>query len=157
VILEQAVPRRRPQFRPTYTRRGGERQSLPYFRAAVLGGLALTTAACSAVAIDPTRTGSVVRATVTDTVDPSDWETVRRTIAEISGDALDLAWKNPKTGSSGTVTAMAAEARTGGLCRSFATTVSDYRGIRRYRGEACRTGDAGWQLSGIVPEDGLLL
>lgn len=151
------MPRPRPRLRPSYTGRRGERQSLPYFRAAALAGLALTMAGCSATAIDPTQTGSVIRAAVTDGVDPSDWETVRRTIAEIGEGAFDLAWKNPKTGSSGTVSAMEPESRAGGVCRAFATTVNDLRGIRRYRGEACRTGDSGWNLTGIVPEDSLLL
>lgn len=151
------MPRPRPRLRSSYTGRRGGRQSLPCFRAAVLGGLALAIAGCSATAIDPTETGSVVRATVTDGVDPSDWETVRRTIAETGAGALDQAWQNPKTGSSGTVTATAPEPRAGGVCRTFATTVNDLRGIRRYRGEACRTGDSGWNLTGIVPEDSLLL
>lgn len=151
------MPRPRPRPRLPYTRRAGERQSLPYFRAGVIGGLLLTTAACSATTIDPVHTGSLVRATVADSVDPSDWEAVRRTLAGIGAEALDQGWKNPQTGSSGTVTALAAERGSGGLCRSFATTVNDYRGIRRYRGEACRGGDGGWQLSGIIPEDSLLL
>lgn len=151
------MPRSRPRLRPSYTRRPGERQSLPYFRAAALGLVALAVAGCSATNIDPTHTGSVIRATVTDSVDPSDWETVRRTIAGIGGGALDLAWKNPKTGSSGTVTTASPEPRGGGVCRAFATTVNDLRGIRRYRGEACQAGDASWRLTGIVPEDSLLL
>jgi hypothetical protein len=123
----------------------------------VLGGIALASAGCSATAIDPIRTGSVVQAAVTDGVDPSDWETVRRTIADIGGEALDRAWRNPKTGSSGTLTAMAPEPRAGGVCRAFATTVNDVRGIRNYRGEACRTQGAGWRLTGIIPEDSTLL
>lgn len=151
------MTRHAPRHRPSYTGRRTERQSLPWFRAAALGALALATAGCSASAIDPTHTGSLVRAAVTDGVDPSDWETVRRTIAEIGADALDRAWRNPKTGSSGTVTALAPEPRAGGVCRDFATTVSDLRGIRRYRGEACRTGDAAWRLTGIIPDDSALL
>lgn len=151
------MTRPRPRQRTSYTGRRTERQSLPYFRAAALGGLALATAGCSATAIDPTHTGSVVRAAVTDGVDPSDWETVRRTIAGIGAETLDRAWQNPKTGSSGTVTALAPEPRAGGVCRDFATTVSDLRGIRRYRGEACQTGDAAWRLTGIIPEDSMLL
>ena len=142
---------------PSYTGDAGRRQSLSALRAAVIAGLAFAAASCSATAIDPTQTGSLVRATVTDSVDPSDWEAVRRTIAGIGADALDRAWKNPKTGSSGTVTALAAEPGASGVCRAFATTVSDVRGIRRYRGEACRTDEAGWRLTGIVPEDNLLL
>jgi surface antigen len=144
-------------LRPSYTHRPGERQSLPYFRAAILGGIALAAAGCSATAIDPTQTGSVVRASATDGVDPSDWEAVRRTIAQIGADSFDQAWTNPRTGSSGMVTAEAPEPRPDGVCRAFATTVNDLRGIRRYRGEACRNGNAGWRLTGIVPEDSLLL
>jgi len=151
------VPRPRPRLRPSYTHRAGERQSLPYFRAAILGGLALAAAGCSATAIDPTQTGSVIQASVTDSVDPSDWEAVRRTIADIGEDAFDRAWKNPRTGSSGTVTAQAPEPRADGVCRDFTTTVNDLRGVRRYRGEACRNGNADWRLSTIVPEDSLLL
>lgn len=151
------MPRPRPRLRPSYTHRAGERQSLPYFRAAVLGGLALAAAGCTATAIDPVHTGSLVRATVADSVDPSDWEAVRRTIAGIGGEAFDQAWKNPKTGSSGTVMAEAPEPRADGVCRAFATTVNDLRGVRRYRGEACQDGNEGWRLTGIVPEDSLLL
>lgn len=151
------MTRPRPRHRTSYTGRRTERQSLPYFRAAALGSVALAMAGCSATAIDPTHTGSLVRAAVTDGVDPSDWETVRRTIAEIGSDTPDLAWKNPKTGSTGTVTAASPEPRAGGVCRAFATTVNDFRGIRRYRGEACQAGDASWRLTGIVPEDSLLL
>lgn len=151
------MPRPRPHPRLPYTRRTGERQSLPYFRAAAIGGLLLATAACSVTGIDPAHTGSVVRASVADSVDPSDWEAVRRTLAGIGTEALAHAWQNPKTGSSGTITATAAEPGTSGFCRAFATTVADYRGIRRYRGEACQGGDGGWQLGGIMPEDSQFL
>ena len=82
---------------------------------------------------------------------------LRWTIAEIGAEAPDLASQNPKTASTGTVTAMTAEPRSGRVCRAFATTVNDLRGIRRYRGEACRKGNAGWRLTGIAPEDSLLL
>ena len=151
------MPRSRLRSRTSYTARGTERQSLPYFRAAVLGVIALTAAGCSTTSLDPIQTGGVIRAAVTDGVDPSDWETVRQTIATIGSDAFDRAWQNPKTGSSGTITALAAEPRAGSLCRAFATTVNDLRGIRRYRGEACQSANAGWRLTGIVPEDSLLL
>jgi surface antigen len=151
------VTRPRPRSRTSYTARRDQRQSLPYFRAVVVVGLALGGAGCSASTIDPIRTGSLIQTTVADSVDPSDWETVRRTIAEISSDALDHAWRNPKTGSTGTVTAMAPAPRGAELCRSFATTVSDYRGIRRYRGDACRNGGADWRITAVVPQDKQLL
>ena len=151
------MPRSRLRSRTSYTGRGIKRQSLPYFRTAVLGAIALTAAGCSTTSLDPIQTGSVIKAAVTDGVDPSDWETVRRTLTEIGADALDRAWQNPRTGSSGTVTALAAEPRTGSVCRAFATTVNDLRGIRRYRGEACRSGNADWRLTGITPDDNVLL
>ncbi|MCB1501188.1 MAG: hypothetical protein KDK07_15610 [Bauldia sp.] len=151
------MTRSRPGWRPSYTARRDQRQSLPYFRATVVAGFALAGAGCSAATIDPIRTGSVIQTTVADNVDPSDWETVRRTLAELGGDAFDQAWRNPATGSSGTLTAMAPAPRGAELCRSFATTVADYRGIRRYRGEACSAAGADWRLTGVVPEDKQLL
>jgi len=151
------VPRSRKRSRTSYTGRGIERQSLPYFRAAILGVIALAAAGCSTTSLDPIQTGSVIRAAVADGVDPSDWETVRQTIARIGAEAVDLAWQNPRTGSSGTLTALAAEPRTGSVCRAFATTVNDLRGIRSYRGEACRSENAGWRLTGITPDDSVLL
>jgi surface antigen len=107
---------------------------------------------------DPIQTGSI-NASVTDAVDPSDWETMRQTVAAIdpaeSGPAR--VWKNPQTGTSGTLTAEKAEPRSGGLCRAFATTVNDLRGVRRYRGEACLRPGGDWQLTGISPDDSKLL
>ena len=47
--------------------------------------------------------------------------------------------------------------RATGACRAFATTISDYRGVRRYSGEACRPANGGWRLTGIVPDDTTLL
>ncbi|HET7715141.1 MAG TPA: RT0821/Lpp0805 family surface protein [Bauldia sp.] len=151
------MTRSRPRSRTSYTGRSVERQSLPYFRTAALGALALTLAGCSTTGVDNTYTGSIVPAAATGGVDPSDWETVRRTLAEMGAEVLDLAWRNPRTGSSGTVTAFSAQPRADGTCRAFVTTVNDYRGIRRYRGEACRAGNADWRLTGIVAEDSLLL
>jgi surface antigen len=95
-----------------------------------------------------------------DQVDPTDWMTVRQTLARIpvkaeAGTSLD--WRNPLTNSDGTLSLLTAAAvHDGTLCRGFATTINDLRGIRRYRGDACR-GKDGWQLSGIVSDDGTLL
>ena len=38
-------------------------------------------------------------------------------------------------------------------CRTFATTVNDIRGIRRYRGDACTTAGGRWQLRTVTPDD----
>jgi surface antigen len=107
---------------------------------------------------DSLYTGSI-KASVTDGVDPSDWETMRQVVAGIAPADADLTrpWTNPQTGSYGSITVGAAEQRSGGACRSFSTTVSDLRGVRRYRGEACQPVGGRWQLSDIRADDSKLL
>jgi surface antigen len=116
--------------------------------------------------LDPMTTASIpkpaVQKTVIDAVAPSDWERIRL-VASTSmttaptNDVLD--WTNPDTGSNGTLTPVAAARADpdGKNCRAFGLTVSDVRGIRRYRGDACRAPDGMWQLSSMVPEDSALL
>jgi hypothetical protein len=99
----------------------------------------------------------LVQAAVTDGVDPSDWEAIRQTLAGIGDTEGDLNWRNPKTGSTGTLTAMNAEPRPDRTCRAFATTISDLRGVRRYSGEACLPNGGRWQFTGVVPDDTTLL
>ncbi|MCX5512395.1 hypothetical protein C3941_10025 [Kaistia algarum] len=98
---------------------------------------------------------------VIDGVAPSDWERIRLFAstnvdqAKI-GEVLD--WTNTDTGSNGTLSPLAASRAEGDRqCRAFALTISDLRGIRRYRGDACHTADGMWQLFGVTPEDGALL
>ena len=86
----------------------------------------------------------------------SDWEAIRHAVAATAAESgVDrLPWRNPQTGSAGTIASLSAARAQGKLtCRSFATTINDQRGVRRYRGEACRHGDGGWQLYGMVAED----
>jgi surface antigen len=99
--------------------------------------------------------------TAVDGVEPSDWERIRLVASTsipgtANGTVLD--WTNPDTGSNGTLSPLAS-ARTIGErdCRGFALTVSDVRGIRRYRGDACRSPDGMWQLFDVTPEDRALL
>jgi surface antigen len=102
-------------------------------------------------------TGSItVEAAAVDQVDPSDWEAVRRALAGVSQDAevSRIEWSNPDTGSTGTIATLDLPVeRSGTLCRPFATTVSDVRGVSRYRGEACRRADGRWQLFGVIADD----
>ncbi len=137
-------------------------------RVAALALLALSIAGCARLGLPfneaageaPVRRASLVSATVSDRVDPTDWLTVRQTLGRIpvnatAGTTLD--WRNALTDSDGTVSLLtAAVSRNGTLCRGFTATINDLRGIRRYRGESCRGAD-GWQLSGIVPDNGTLL
>jgi surface antigen len=113
--------------------------------------------------VDTTTTGSIrptlVSANVVDGVDASDWEAIRRTVAAVPADSSvdSLAWRNPDTGSAGTISSLGTAHRRGSLmCRAFATTVNDQRGVRRYRGEACQRDNGRWQLYGMAADDAQL-
>ncbi len=108
-------------------------------------------------------TGSIkpklVSANVVDGVDASDWEAIRRAVAASGADSpVDrLVWRNPDTGSAGVISGLGATHAQGSLmCRPFATTVNDQRGVRRYRGEACQRTNGRWQLYGVAADDAQL-
>jgi len=103
----------------------------------------------------PQTVGSIpVSATLTDSVNPSDWEAVRRAMAAVPADkSQTVEWTNPGTGSTGT--AMAIAGSVGAACRPFATTVSDPRGVRRYSGQVCRQTPGQWQLESVSADDAL--
>jgi surface antigen len=155
-------------FRVSYTGQPQCRQP-PVLSIAAAFLLALSITGCARVGLPfseasagraPVRGASLVSATISDRVDPTDWLTVRQTIGRIPANAVagtTIDWRNTLTNSDGTVSVLTAAAtRKGTICRSFAATINDLRGIRRYRGEACRGAD-GWQLSGVAPDDGTLL
>jgi surface antigen len=155
-------------LRVSYTGRRDRRQP-PVMRIAAFALLSLSIAGCARLGLpfneaaagnEPVHGASLVSATVSDRVDPTDWLTVRQTLGRIpvsAGAGTTLDWRNALTDSDGTVSLLtAAVARNGTLCRGFSATINDLRGIRRYRGQACRGAD-GWQLSGVVPDDGRLL
>lgn len=148
------------------------RQSPRILPAAATALIALSLGGCAGLglpiaremtALDTTTTGSIrptlVSATVVDGVAASDWEAIRRTVAATRANtAVDrLGWTNPDTGSAGSIVGLSAAALKGGMpCRTFATTVNDQRGVRRYRGEACEHGNGRWQLYGMVADDAQL-
>ncbi|HZP20519.1 MAG TPA: RT0821/Lpp0805 family surface protein [Bauldia sp.] len=89
-------------------------------------------------------------------VDPSDWESIRRALSGIAADTpqpVAVAWHNVGTGSDGTVTVGPAGKTSAGLCRPFTTTLNAPRGVRSYRGEACRSGKGDWTLARVFAED----
>jgi hypothetical protein len=94
-------------------------------------------------------------AVVVNQADPSDWEMVRRTAEGAPQAAARLDWSNPTTGSAGTV-AIAGD-KPESLCRPFAVTISDMRGIRRYHGDACQGADGHVRLAGVAADDATLL
>ncbi len=152
----------------------GARRHSSLLRLAAIGAIALTLGGCAGLGLPfgGERGGSRMADARTttpkptlasapagmDAVDPSDWETVRRAIATAPETASrDLTWANPDTGSSGTAAVSASIQKDGSLCRAFATTVNDTRGVRRYRGDACLRMDGRWQLYGIAADDAVLL
>ena len=158
--------------RHPYTGESKPRQSPPFHRGVAIAALAVSLGGCAGLGLpfggemtaSTASTGgglrpTLVSARMTDSVDASDWETIRRTVA---GSASDLGvsrseWSNPDTGSTGTIADLNPAAQRGDrLCRSFATTINDARGIRRYRGDACQRTDGRWQLYGMIADDATL-
>lgn len=156
----------------SYTGDGRSGQSPAVVRIVALGLLALSLGGCAGMGLPFGEAGgermaaaggrsagkaTLASAAVVDRVDASDWEAIRRTIAsssEASTQRLD--WLNPDTGSNGTIAVLPAIAKGGALCRSFATTISDARGVRRYGGDACLRTDGRWQLTAITADDALI-
>ena len=143
---------------------GGRRQSPAVPNILVIALIAAALGACSSVGVPfgegksgrlaATRAAKVEAVAVVDQVDPSDWETIRRTVAAASETTShSLTWRNPDTGSNGAIAVLPAITAAGSLCRSFAATVNDVRGVHRYGGEACLRTDGRWQLHGITADD----
>lgn len=117
----------------------------------------------------PERTGATVAAKSGPTdgaaaaiaaIDPSDWEAVRRAVAEAitaRNTTVAINWSNPDTGSSGTIAPLLTVAAGNSACRPFATTLSDARGVRRFRGDACRESTGRIQLLRVVADDPALI
>ena len=91
-----------PRRRHPYNGESTPRQSPPYVRAAAVAALALSLGGCAGLGLpfgsemtaSNTSTGggaraTLVKASVIDGVDASDWETIRRTIARAGGSAAD--------------------------------------------------------------------
>ncbi len=106
--------------------------------------------------IDPVTTASVSNAP-TANISPIDLAAMRKAI---SGSLSVLTggtvfWSNSESGSDGIIEFAVDDAADN--CRPFSATVSDLRGIRRYRSEACPQSGGSWDFAEITPEDGVLL
>jgi hypothetical protein len=129
-----------------------------------VAALGLGLAGCSSLGLpmgdrlDRTAVGSIrsatpVSATRTPPVAASDWETIRQSIPAALAKSGVSDWTNEATGSSGTLT-LAQSGKDG--CRGFSTTVSDVRGIRHYRGDACRNAAGAWSIGDLTADDAIL-
>jgi hypothetical protein len=137
-------------------------------RAVALAVIALSPAGCAGLGLPFSEAGAgsgklaftgngarpiLASAVVADPSDPTDWETIRRTAEGAPVAASRLDWVNPTTGSSGHLAIAVGVAKDTTICRAFATTINDMRGIRRYRGEACAALDGRTRLTGVVADD----
>lgn len=128
-----------------------------------IGALAALAAACSgpadrfgAPAIDPVTTASFAEKSETS-ISPIDLASMREAISgSLSVPTGGTVFcSNRKSGSDGIIEFAVDD--TADSCRPFSATVSDLRGIRRYRSEACPGSDGGWDFAEITPEDSVLL
>lgn len=96
-------------------------------------------------------TGSVAQPAANAGIARTDAEIIKSVVASADLDApssLLLAWRNPATGSSGTITAINSFlGKHGQNCRGFKTTVATFMGIAFYNGEACQISAKEWVLS----------
>ena len=102
-------------------------------------------------------TGSVSKPAKITGIESTDTEVIKSTVAKAtlkSSASVALAWVNPDTGSSGTITTIDKFlGNHGQKCRGFKTTVSTFMGIAFYNGEACQISPTEWVLSWFRPVD----
>jgi surface antigen len=107
-------------------------------------------------------TGSVTKSVEAEGIDPTDAEAIKLTVVDNGnidgGGAADsnlLAWSNPETGNSGTITAIDKFIGTHGQsCKKFRTTVDSFMGISLYNGETCELKPGFWVLSWFIRDQG---
>jgi hypothetical protein len=141
---------------------------MPALRLAAVAALALSLGGCAGLGLpftSPETTASLTaydgravqpilaNAVITNQADPTDWDTIRRTIEGAPQGGAKLEWSNAITGSAGSLTVAA---DSGDTCRPFVTTINDFHGIRRYRGQACVTPNGRAQLRNVSADDATL-
>lgn len=102
-------------------------------------------------------TGSVTKPVEVEGIDPTDAEKIKLAVVEAEKPAADshlLAWNNPQTGNSGTITAIDQYiGNSGQSCRKFRTTVDSFMGIALYNGETCELKKGFWVLSWFIRDE----
>ena len=127
----------------------------------VLPVLLLSLPACSAskniASIDTNSsvlTSSVSQAAVEkEGIASTDAELIKSVVAE-SENSNTLAWQNPDTGNTGTITAINNfVGDEGQQCKKFQTTVTSFMGISLYNGETCELRKGFWVLSWFLKQE----
>lgn len=133
-------------------------------RAGMAGLLALSISGC---AVNKTMsridnnpdiiTGSITKPVEAEGIDPTDAEKIKVAVVgadKPSDESHLLAWNNPETGNSGTITAIDQFIGTSGQsCKKFRTTVDSFMGIALYNGETCELKKGFWVLSWFIRDE----
>ena len=102
-------------------------------------------------------TGSVTKPVEVEGIDPTDAEKIKLAVVEAEKPVANshlLAWNNPQTGNSGTITAIDQYiGNSGQSCKKFRTTVDSFMGIALYNGETCELRTGFWVLSWFIREE----
>lgn len=133
----------------------------PVFAAILCGTMAACSVTGSKTALLESDasliTGSVSKPAEITGIESTDTEVIKSTVAKATlrkSDSVALAWVNPDTGSSGTITTIDRFlGNHGQKCRGFKTTVSTFMGVAFYNGEACQISPTEWVLSWFRPID----
>ena len=114
-----------------------------------LSGCAIGKSVDRLAADSQLTTGSIPKDVVVEGVDPGDTAAIKLTVADAGEEGSNLlAWNNPETGNSGTITAIDQYIGTDGQsCKKFRTTVDSFMGISLYEGETCELKKGFWVLS----------
>lgn len=99
-------------------------------------------------------TGSITKPIKAEGIDPTDAETIKLAVVDAAPSQETpavLAWRNPETGHSGTITAIDRYIGSHGQsCKKFRTTVDSFMGIALYNGETCELKKGFWVLSWFI-------
>ncbi len=124
------------------------------FLAALLSGCAVGRPIDKLAADSSLTTGSTQISADASGLDPTDAEAIKLTVADADMETSQsnlLAWSNPETGSSGTITAIDQfVGNEGQSCKKFRTTVDSFMGIALYEGETCELKKGFWVFSWFI-------
>lgn len=123
-----------------------------------LSGCSLTNSLNSVNDENSIITSSINKQVRPQGLNEADAEQIKNAVVQInpnsakSGNSSNLmAWSNPETGNTGTITAIDDYIGTHGQsCKKFRTTVDSFMGIALYNGETCELRKGFWVLSWFI-------
>lgn len=123
-----------------------------------LSGCSLTNSQSKANDENSIITGSINKQVRPEGLSEDDAERIKNAVLQIgpNGENTDgssslMAWSNPETGNTGTITAIDNYIGIHGQsCKKFRTTVDSFMGIALYNGETCELRKGFWVLSWFI-------